>query len=107
MNWINAVDQPPVIMTGATHNPPTTDWLDTMEWIKMNTPQNAIIASWWDYGYWITTLSDRTTIVDNATLGDMQIEKMAKMLMSSPEDSWKILKEVNADYVVVFLLLMI
>ena len=102
MNWINAVDQPPVILTGATHYPPTTDWLDTMEWIKMNTPQNAVIASWWDYGYWITTLSDRTTLVDNATLGDMQIKRMAKMLMSSPEDSWKILKEVNADYVVVF-----
>ncbi len=48
-----------------------------MEWIKLNTPENAVIASWWDYGYWITTLSDRTTIVDNATLSTKQIKKMA------------------------------
>jgi dolichyl-diphosphooligosaccharide---protein glycosyltransferase len=101
-NWINAVDQPPVIMTGGTSNPPTTDWIDTLEWIKMNTPENAVIASWWDYGYWITTLSDRTTLVDNATLGSGQIKTMAKILMNSPEDSWNILKEMNVDYVVVF-----
>jgi len=101
-NWINAIDQPPVIMTGGTSNPPTTDWMDAMEWIKMNTPENAVIASWWDYGYWITTLSDRTTLVDNATLGTEQIKTMAKILMSSPEDSWNILNDMNVDYVVVF-----
>ena len=101
-NWINAVDQPPVIMTGGTFYPPTTDWLDTLTWIKMNTPENAVIASWWDYGYWITTLSDRTTLVDNATLGTKQIKTMAKILMNSPDDSWNILKEMNVDYVVVF-----
>ena len=101
-NWINNMDLPPLIFTGATTNPPTSDWVDTMEWIKINTPKNAVIASWWDYGYWITTLSDRTTIIDNATLGDMQIKKMAKMFMSSPTDSWYLLKEMDADYVVVF-----
>ena len=102
MNWISAIDEPPVILTGGTPYPPTTDWLDTLDWIQMNTPENAVIASWWDYGYWITTLSDRSTIIDNATLGSKPITKMATMLMSSPEDSWNILKDMNADYVVVF-----
>ena len=74
-----------------------------MEWIKFNTPENAVIASWWDYGYWITTMSDRTTIVDNATLSTLKIQKMAKMFMSTPDNSWNILKEMNADYVVIFL----
>mgnify|MGYP000173186259 CR=1 FL=1 len=90
-------------MNGATTNPPSNDWLETLTWIKLNTPENAVIASWWDYGYWITTLSDRTTIVDNATLDTTQIQKMAKMLMSTPDNSWNILKEMNADYVVIFL----
>ena len=102
INWISAVDEPPVIFTGGTSFPPTTDWLDTLTWIKMNTPENAVIASWWDYGYWITTLSDRATLIDNATLTTEPIKKMAKMFLSSPEDSWNILKEMNADYVVVF-----
>jgi len=101
-NWVNNVDQPPVILTGGTSNPPTGDWLHAMEWLKTNTPENAVIASWWDYGYWIGTLSERTTIIDNATINDTPITKIAKMFMSSPNDSWKILQEMNADYVVVF-----
>ena len=102
-NWINANDSPPVIFNGATPNPSSNDWKETLEWIKLNTPENSIIASWWDYGYWITTMSDRTTIVDNATLNTKQILKMAQMLMSTPENSWNMLKEMNADYVVIFL----
>ena len=101
-NWVNAVDSPPVIFTGATMYPPTNDWLETMEWIKLNTPENAKIAAWWDYGYWISTLSERTTYVDNATLSTYDIQKMARVLMSPPEESWKMLQEMNADYVVVF-----
>jgi dolichyl-diphosphooligosaccharide---protein glycosyltransferase len=102
-NWISHIDTPPTILTGATSNPPTNDWLDTLEWIKLNTLENAIIASWWDYGYWITTISDRTSIVDNATLSTWQIQKMAKMLMATPDNSWNMLKEMNTDYVLVFL----
>ena len=62
-----------------------------MGWLKQNTSEDAVIASWWDYGYWITTLSDRTTIVDNATLIDWQIKKMAYALITTPENSVKIL----------------
>ena len=101
-NWLDALDLPPTILTGGTVYPPANDWLETTEWIKLNTPENAKIASWWDYGYWITTLSDRTTFVDNATLDTKEIQKMAKMLMSSPENSWNMLNEMNADYVLVF-----
>ena len=102
-NWINANDSPPIILNGATPNPSSNDWLDTLEWIKFNTPENTVIASWWDYGYWISTLSDRNTIVDNSTLNTKKIQKMAQMFMTTPENSWNILKEMNADYVVIFL----
>jgi len=102
-NWINNNDVPPVILTGGASGPPTDDWLDALEWIKLNTPENAIIASWWDYGYWITTISERTTLIDNSTLIDSRIKNVAKMLMGAPNDSWNMLKETNADYVLVFL----
>jgi len=102
-NWISNGASPPIIFTGATSNPPTTDWLETLEWIKLNTPENAVIASWWDYGYWIQTLGERTTLIDNATLSTWQIENMAKMFLSTPVDSWNMLKEMDADYVLVFL----
>jgi dolichyl-diphosphooligosaccharide--protein glycosyltransferase len=101
-NWLSNHDNPPTIFTGATTNPPTNDWLDTLEWIKLNTPENAVIASWWDYGYWIQTLAERTTFIDNSTLIDTQIKLMAKILMGAPNDSWNMLKEMNADYILVF-----
>jgi len=103
VNWIGAVDFPPSIFNGASSNPPTNDWLDTLEWIKLNTPENAVIASWWDYGYWIQTMAERTTFIDNSTLIDSRIKHMAKILMGTPNDSWNMLKEMNADYVLVFL----
>jgi len=102
-NWIDVIDIPPTILTGGTQNPPSNDWFETLEWIKNNTPQDAVIASWWDYGYWITALSDRTTFIDNSTLIDSRIKHMAKIFLSSPDEGWNMLNEWNADYVVVFI----
>jgi dolichyl-diphosphooligosaccharide--protein glycosyltransferase len=73
-----------------------------MEWIKNNTPKDAVIASWWDYGYWISTLGERASIADNSTLSTHIIQNLAKMLLSSPDQAWKMLTEMQADYVVVF-----
>jgi len=101
-NWISVVDISPTILNGGTNNPPTNDWLETLEWIKNNTPQDAVIASWWDYGYWITTMSDRATLIDNSTLIDSRIKHMANIFLSSPDEGWSMLKELGSDYVVVF-----
>ena len=82
----------PAILTA--NNPfgiATNDWKDAMQWLKENTPKDAVVASWWDYGYYITTLGERKTIADNATLNDWQIRKIASMLFSNPDNAWKIL----------------
>jgi len=101
-NWISSADFPATILTGGTANPPSDDWLETLEWIKLNTPGDSVIASWWDYGYWISTLADRTTVVDNATLSTWYIEKMAQIFMSTPDESWNLLTDWGVDYVVVY-----
>jgi dolichyl-diphosphooligosaccharide--protein glycosyltransferase len=102
-NWISNASSPPIIFTGATSNPPTNDWLETLEWIKLNTPENAVIASWWDYGYWIQTLAERASLADNSTTNDHIIQNIARMLLSTPDDSWHMLQKMDADYVLVFL----
>ncbi|HET9009490.1 MAG TPA: STT3 domain-containing protein [Nitrosarchaeum sp.] len=102
-NWVTAAKTPPTILNGGTAYPVSTnDWLESMAWIKNNTPKDAVIASWWDYGYWISTLGERATIADNSTLNDSIIKNIAKMFFSSPEESWHILNDMQADYVVVF-----
>jgi dolichyl-diphosphooligosaccharide--protein glycosyltransferase len=102
-NWINTVNIPPTILNGgSTFMIATDDWKESLEWIKTNTPKDSVVAAWWDYGYWITTMSERTTIADNATLDTEKIQKIAKIFLSSPDDAWAMLQEMDVDYVVVF-----
>ncbi|MEK6871193.1 MAG: hypothetical protein AABX09_06640, partial [Thermoproteota archaeon] len=102
-NWVTAAKSPPTILNGGTAYPVSTnDWLESMEWIKNNTPKDAVIASWWDYGYWVSTLGERATIADNSTIHTNIIEKLAKMFLSSPEEGWQILRDMQTDYIVVF-----
>jgi len=102
-NLFDVSKSPPTIMNGgSTYEISTTDWLDTLEWIKNNTPKDAVIASWWDYGYWIQTLSERATLADNSTLNTKLIQNIANMLLQHPDEAWKTLNEMEADYILVF-----
>lgn len=102
-NWVTAAKSPPTILNGGTVYPVSTnDWIESMEWIKNNTPKDAVIASWWDYGYWISTLAERASIADNSTVHTYIIQNLAKMLTSSPDQAWKMLIDMQADYVIVF-----
>ena len=95
--WLGWADFAPSILSGGSNFTyfASNDWIDATLWLKQNTSEDAVIASWWDYGYWITTLSERTTLVDNSTLIDWQIKKMAYALITTPENSWHIL---SSDY---------
>jgi dolichyl-diphosphooligosaccharide--protein glycosyltransferase len=102
-NWISITKSPPTILNGGSNYAISTDdWPATLNWIKNNTPQGSVIASWWDYGYWIQTLGGRTTLADNATLDTNTIAKIAKILLSSPNDAWKMLHDWRANYVLVY-----
>ena len=92
-NWSNNSKGLPntILNSGTLFNISTNDWPNAMQWLKENTAEDAVIATWWDYGYWISTLAERKTLADNSTLLDWQIRKIAAMYMSTPEDAWQIL----------------
>jgi dolichyl-diphosphooligosaccharide--protein glycosyltransferase len=103
-NWLTITKAPPTILNGGSNFAiATNDWPDAMSWIKNNTPKDAVIASWWDYGYWIETLGGRTTLADNATLDTKKIEDIAKMFLSSPDQAWKMLQDMGAKYVLIYI----
>lgn len=78
------------------------DWPEALEYMRMYLPDNAVVVSWWDYGYWITTVANKTTVVDNATLNSTQIALVGYMFMAPNEtESLRILKKFNATHVLV------
>ena len=94
---------PPTILNGGTSFPiATNDWLDALDWMKNNTPKDAVVASWWDYGYWIQTMGERASLADNSTVSTRIIQNIAKMLLNNPDTAWNTLNEMQADYVLVF-----
>lgn len=102
-NWITSADVPTSIANAGTNYRLTADdWIDTLDWISKNTPEDAVITSWWDYGYWITTLGNRTTIADNATINQTRIETIAKMFISPEVEGWKIAKDLESDYILLY-----
>ena len=57
--------------------------------------------SWWDYGYQITGMSNRTVLVDNNTWNNTHIATVGKAMASPEEDAYKIARHLDADYVLV------
>jgi len=80
-----------------------TDWQTAMTYIRNVLPDDAIIGSWWDYGYWINSASGKDTIVDNATFNSTQIAKMGYALMAlNLTESLRTFKTWNTTHVLVY-----
>ena len=108
LNWSNHNVGIPIVMlnSGSHFDISTNDWPDAMRWLKENTHEDEVIAAWWDYGYWISTLSERKTLADNATILDWQVRKIGVMYMSTPDNAWRILTsdtetDVSSYYVTI------
>lgn len=43
------------------------DFREAYYWLRQNTKEDAVVMSWWDYGYQIAGMADRPTLVDNNT----------------------------------------
>ena len=107
LNWLSSADIPPTILTGGTDSIlKNNDWINSLHWISKYTPKDAVIAAWWDYGYWITTMANRTTLADNAGLNTgiykNHISSIAKMFMEEPNDGVKIAQDLKANYILIF-----
>lgn len=69
-------------------------WLESLLWLKENTPEDSIVISWWDYGYWIQHFAQRYTILDGANIHTEVNQDVAKMF-SNPES---FAKDIIAKY---------
>ena len=74
------------------------DFREAYWWLRDNTPEDARIMAWWDYGYQITGVANRTTIADGNTWNHEHIALLGKCLTSTQAKSHKIVRHL-ADYV--------
>ncbi|KAF3933822.1 hypothetical protein ABW19_dt0200061 [Dactylella cylindrospora] len=104
--WVtsNAYSSPSVVLAsrmpdGSQHI--IDDYREAYYWLRKNTPYDAKIMSWWDYGYQIGGMADRTTLVDNNTWNNTHIATVGKAMASREEVSYEILRKHEVDYVLV------
>ncbi|KAF5860682.1 oligosaccharyl transferase stt3 subunit [Aspergillus alliaceus] len=104
--WVtsNAYSSPSVVL--ASRMPDGSqyiidDYREAYYWLRQNTPDNAKIMSWWDYGYQIGGMADRPTLVDNNTWNNTHIATVGKAMSSREEVSYPILRQHDVDYVLV------
>jgi len=47
----------------------TQQWQVAMQWVREHTPEDAVFAHWWDYGYWVQGGGQRATLTDGGNNG--------------------------------------
>ena len=63
--------------------------------------QNSKVMSWWDYGYQITAMANRTILVDNNTWNNTHISRVGQAMSSTEDKAYEIMRELDVDYVLV------
>lgn len=77
------------------------DYREAYYWLRRNTKQDAKVMSWWDYGYQIAGMGNRTTIVDNNTWNKTHIGRVGMAMGSREEEAHEIATSMDVDYVLV------
>ncbi|CAM9208964.1 unnamed protein product [Phaeothamnion confervicola] len=77
------------------------DYREAYYWLRHNTDPDAKIMSWWDYGYQMSAMSNRTVLVDNNTWNNTHIATVGRALASTEEKAYPILESLDVDYVLV------
>ena len=98
------MSQPSIMFKGQLRDGSTIlvrDYVDAYEWLKTQTPEDARVMAWWDYGYQITGIGNRTSIADGNTWNHEHIANLARMLTSDEEKAHKVIRHL-ADYVLVW-----
>ncbi|MCP8322265.1 MAG: hypothetical protein H3Z52_15215, partial [archaeon] len=98
--WTQQYETPvSIAISGLQYPPgfPVSDWLEALTWMRENTPEDAVIIAWWDYGYWITVMGNRTTLIDNATIKSTPIQQIGRLFLSNETEAKEIIKQLVGD----------
>jgi dolichyl-diphosphooligosaccharide--protein glycosyltransferase len=86
---------------------PVAEWTDMLKYTDTELNSTDVVASWWDYGYWLGIIGNVTTLADNATVNATQIENVGYIMMANETQSLKMAKLYDAKYILVFVTLQV
>lgn len=104
--WVtsNAYSSPSIVLASYGHDGSRNildDFREAYYWLRQNTDDKARVMSWWDYGYQIAGMGNRTTLVDNNTWNNSHIALVGKAMSSNESAAYKIMRMLDVDYVLV------
>jgi len=104
--WVtsNAYSSPSIVLasySGDGNRVILDDFREAYYWLAQNTEDDARVMSWWDYGYQIAGMANRTTLVDNNTWNNSHIALVGKAMASNESAAYEIMKSLDVDYVLV------
>jgi len=104
--WVTSIaySSPSIVLAAVNGDGSKTvfdDFREAYQWLKFNTDPDCRVMSWWDYGYQITAMGNRTVIVDNNTRNNTHIARVGYAMASPEERSIKVIRELDVDYVLV------
>ena len=79
------------------------EWQSALAYLKESTPEDSVIMSWWDYGYWILDMADRRPVVDNGYIGwdQARLEDVGLAYCTTdPSVALQVMQKYGADYLV-------
>lgn len=99
------ISHPTIITKGQNRQTGETvvvdDYREAYFWLRDKTPEDARVMAWWDYGYQITGIANRTTIADGNTWNHEHIALLGRILTGPEKDAHRIARHL-ADYVLVW-----
>eukprot|EP01096_Ripella_sp_DP13-Kostka_P006129 TRINITY_DN2172_c0_g1_i1.p1 TRINITY_DN2172_c0_g1~~TRINITY_DN2172_c0_g1_i1.p1 ORF type:complete len:739 (+),score=375.75 TRINITY_DN2172_c0_g1_i1:77-2218(+) len=77
------------------------DFREAYYWLRHNTREDARIMSWWDYGYQLAAMANRTILVDNNTWNNSHIAEVGRAMAFTEDNAIKIVRQLDVDYVLI------
>lgn len=104
--WVTseAYSSPSIVLSAKQHDGSRVifdDFREAYYWLRQNTPEESKVMSWWDYGYQITAMANRTILVDNNTWNNTHISRVGQAMASSEDRAYEIMRELDVNYVLV------
>ncbi|MBU0530836.1 MAG: glycosyltransferase family 39 protein [Nanoarchaeota archaeon] len=78
-------------------------WYEAMDYMRVETPQNSSLLSWWDFGYWFQTRGERSTIADGGGVGNTSRFDIA-IWFTADSQNWTdfepwLIDKLDVDYI--------